>query len=56
MTIIVTGGAGFIGNDFIFHMLRAHSARSDRLLGQAHLRRQSDDDRAGDGGGEFSAS
>ena len=26
MTIIVTGGAGFIGNDFIFYMLRAHSA------------------------------
>ena len=24
MTIIVTGGAGFIGSNFIFHMLRAH--------------------------------
>ena len=25
MTIIVTGGAGFIGSNFIFHMLKAHS-------------------------------
>ena len=24
MTIIVTGGAGFIGSNFIFHMLEAH--------------------------------
>ena len=24
MTIIVTGGAGFIGSNFIFHMLSAH--------------------------------
>ena len=24
MTIIVTGGAGFIGSNFIFHMLRQH--------------------------------
>lgn len=24
MTIIVTGGAGFIGSNFIFHMLRVH--------------------------------
>ena len=24
MTIIVTGGAGFIGSNFIFHMLREH--------------------------------
>ena len=24
MTIIVTGGAGFIGSNFIFHMLGAH--------------------------------
>ena len=25
MTIIVTGGAGFIGSNFVFHMLQAHS-------------------------------
>ncbi|WP_051533363.1 dTDP-glucose 4,6-dehydratase [Anaerovibrio sp. RM50] len=25
MTIIVTGGAGFIGSNFVFHMLKAHS-------------------------------
>ena len=25
MTVIVTGGAGFIGSNFIFHMLKAHS-------------------------------
>ena len=24
MTIIVTGGAGFIGSNFIFHMLREY--------------------------------
>ena len=24
MTIIVTGGAGFIGSNFIFYMLKAH--------------------------------
>ena len=24
MTIIVTGGAGFIGSNFVFHMLGAH--------------------------------
>ena len=24
MNIIVTGGAGFIGSNFIFHMLKAH--------------------------------
>ena len=24
MNIIVTGGAGFIGSNFIFHMLEAH--------------------------------
>ena len=24
MTIIITGGAGFIGSNFIFHMLEAH--------------------------------
>ena len=25
MTIIVTGGAGFIGSNFVFHMLQVHS-------------------------------
>ena len=30
MTIIVTGGAGFIGSNFIFHMLRAHP--EDRIV------------------------
>ena len=24
MTIVVTGGAGFIGSNFIFYMLKAH--------------------------------
>ncbi len=24
MTILVTGGAGFIGSNFVFHMLGAH--------------------------------
>ena len=30
MTIIVTGGAGFIGSNFIFHMLREHP--DDRII------------------------
>ena len=30
MTIIVTGGAGFIGSNFIFHMLEAHP--EDRVV------------------------
>lgn len=30
MTIIVTGGAGFIGSNFIFHMLKAHP--EDRIV------------------------
>ena len=30
MTIIVTGGAGFIGSNFIFHMLKAHP--DDRIV------------------------
>ena len=30
MTIVVTGGAGFIGSNFIFHMLKAHP--EDRLI------------------------
>ena len=34
MNIIVTGGAGFIGSNFVFHML-------NHLFGQADLCRQS---------------
>ena len=30
MTIIVTGGAGFIGSNFIFHMLKKHP--EDRIV------------------------
>lgn len=30
MTIIVTGGAGFIGSNFVFHMLKAHP--QDRIV------------------------
>ena len=30
MTIIVTGGAGFIGSNFIFHMLKEHP--DDRII------------------------
>ena len=30
MTIIVTGGAGFIGSNFVFHMLKAHP--DDRIV------------------------
>ena len=30
MTIIVTGGAGFIGSNFIYYMLKKHP--SDRII------------------------
>ncbi|MCI7110676.1 MAG: GDP-mannose 4,6-dehydratase, partial [Megasphaera elsdenii] len=30
MTIIITGGAGFIGSNFVFHMLREHP--QDRVI------------------------
>ena len=32
MTIIVTGGAGFIGSNFIFYMLKEHPLRKTRYL------------------------
>lgn len=31
MTIIVTGGAGFIGSNFIFHMLNKYPEYRDHL-------------------------
>ena len=40
MNIIVTGGAGFIGSNFVFHMLKV-SGLPDHLSGQADLCRQS---------------
>ncbi|MFR6643551.1 MAG: GDP-mannose 4,6-dehydratase, partial [Megasphaera sp.] len=30
MNIIVTGGAGFIGSNFVFHMLKTHP--EDRII------------------------
>ena len=39
MNIIVTGGAGFIGSNFVFHMLK--KGLSNHLSGQADLCRQS---------------
>ena len=30
MTVLVTGGAGFIGSNFIFHMMEAHP--EDRIV------------------------
>ena len=33
MTIIVTGGAGFIGSNFIFHMLNKYPDYQYRLSG-----------------------
>ena len=41
MTIIVTGGAGFIGSNFVFHMLKGAPGLPDRVPGQADLCRQS---------------
>ena len=39
MNIIVTGGAGFIGSNFVFHMLKKYP--DYRIIGQADLCRQS---------------
>ena len=49
MNIIVTGGAGFIGSNFIFHMLKALSGLPDRLPGLPDLRGQSFHARSGHG-------
>ena len=35
MTIIVTGGAGFIGSNFIFYMLDSYP--EDRMYRQAYI-------------------
>ena len=40
MTIIVTGGAGFIGSNFIFHMLKQIPGLQDRLLRLPNLCRK----------------
>ena len=41
MTIIVTGGAGFIGSNFIFYMLKEHPQDRivclDSQIGRAHV-------------------
>ena len=31
MSIIITGGAGFIGSNFIFHMLKQHPEDREKL-------------------------
>ena len=40
-TLLVTGGAGFIGSNFILDWFKTASPRQTRQSGQAHLRRQS---------------
>ena len=45
--LLVTGGAGFIGANFVHYWLRAASGGSGRGAGRAHLRRQSRQPRAG---------
>lgn len=37
MNIIVTGGAGFIGSNFVFHMLKKYSGLSYYLFGQTDI-------------------
>ena len=39
MTIIVTGGAGFIGSNFIFHMLKEHPEYRIICLADCHRKR-----------------
>ncbi len=39
-TILVTGGCGFIGSNFVRHVLRNRAGRDDRQLRRAHLRGQ----------------
>ncbi len=41
MTIIVTGGAGFIGSNFVFHMLNKYPDYRDRLFRLPDIRRKS---------------
>ncbi len=38
--IVVTGGCGFIGSNFVHHVVREHPGVHVTVLGQAHLRRQ----------------
>ena len=40
MTIIVTGGAGFIGSNFVFHMLKKYPDYRIIMLGQADVCRK----------------
>ena len=54
MTIIVTGGAGFIGSNFIFYMLKRTSTGSHRMSGFPDLCGQFVHARTGDGSAEFS--
>ena len=37
MNIIVTGGAGFIGSNFVFHMLKKYPDYQNHLFGQTDL-------------------
>ena len=43
MTIIVTGGAGFIGSNFIFYMLKKHPDCRLMLVSLEPLTRKVDD-------------
>ena len=49
MTIIVTGGAGFIGSNFIFHMLNKYPDYRIICLDCTDLRRESLYIRTGNG-------
>lgn len=40
MKILVTGGAGFIGSNFIYYMLAGAPRRSNCLSGQPYLCRK----------------
>ena len=49
MKMLITGGAGFIGCNFVRHMLKEHPDQGDSRPGQAHVRRQAREPGGGQG-------
>ena len=53
MKILVTGGAGFIGGNFVHFMLKEHPQDDILCVGRTDIRRQHGDACAGDGQSAF---